>query len=100
MYWPTRTWYNCLVGDDPNHAIVRASLRTLRQRREQVCYTPQNLVEFWRVCTRPVAVNGFGLSVAETDRRGSVIERLFVLLPDRPEIHAEWRNLDATSLIP
>ncbi len=65
----------------------------LRQRREPVCYTPQNLVEFWRVCTRPVSANGFGLSVAETDRRAKVIERLFTLLPDRPEIHTEWRSL-------
>ncbi|MBU4273561.1 MAG: hypothetical protein KKE86_05215 [Planctomycetes bacterium] len=31
--------------------------------------------------------------MAETDRRAKVIERLFTLLPDRPEIHAEWRNL-------
>ena len=31
--------------------------------------------------------------MAETDRRAKVIERLFVLLPDRPEIHTEWRSL-------
>ena len=33
---------------DPNHLVVRSSLRELQQRREQVCYTPQNLVEFSR----------------------------------------------------
>ena len=82
-----------LQRGDPEHSVVRSSLRKLQQRREQVCYTAQNLVEFWRVCTRPASVNGFGLSVAETDRRAKVIERLFTLLPDRPEIHAEWRNL-------
>ncbi len=82
-----------LHRDDPDHSVVRSSLRTLQQRREQVCYTAQNLVEFWRVCTRPISVNGFGLSVAETDRRAKLIERLFTLLPDRPEIHAEWRRL-------
>ncbi len=82
-----------LQRDDPNHALIRASLRTLWQRAEQVCYTPQNLVEFWRVCTRPASVNGFGLSVAETHRRAKVIERLFELLPDGPEIHPAWRSL-------
>jgi predicted nucleic acid-binding protein len=82
-----------LQRGDPEHSIVRSSLRTLQQRREQVCYTAQNLVEFWRVCTRPATANGFGLSVAETDRRAKVIERLFTLLPDRPEIHIEWRKL-------
>ena len=82
-----------LQRGDPEHSIVRSSLRTLQQRREQVCYTAQNLVEFWRVCTRPASVNGFGLSVPETDRRAKVIERLFTLLPDRAEVHTEWRQL-------
>jgi predicted nucleic acid-binding protein len=82
-----------LQRGDPEHSIVRTALRALQQRHEQVCYTAQNLVEFWRVCTRPTSVNGFGLSVAETDRRAKVIERLFALLPDRPEIHTEWRRL-------
>jgi predicted nucleic acid-binding protein len=78
---------------DADHFVVRSSLRTLQQRREQVCYTAQNLVEFWRVCTRPKSANGFGLSIAETDRRARLVERLFTLLPDRPEIHTEWRRL-------
>jgi predicted nucleic acid-binding protein len=78
---------------DPDHSLVRAAIRSLRQGGERVCYTPQNLVEFWRVCTRPAAANGFGLSVAETDRRAKIIERLFTLLPDRPEVHTEWRRL-------
>jgi predicted nucleic acid-binding protein len=81
---------------DPEHSLVRSSLRTLQQRREQLCYVPQNLVEFWRVCTRPISANGFGLSVAETDRRARLIERLFTLLPDRAEIHSEWRSLVVT----
>lgn len=82
-----------LQRGDPDHSVVRSSLRTLQQRREEVCFLPQNLVEFWRACTRPTSVNGFGLSVSETDRWAKVIERLFTLLPDRPEIHAQWRKL-------
>jgi predicted nucleic acid-binding protein len=89
----TNVLLRALQRGDPDHALVRASLRTLWGRGEQVCYTPQNLVEFWRSCTRPVSVNGFGLSIAETNRRARVIERLLVLLPDRPEIHLEWRRL-------
>jgi predicted nucleic acid-binding protein len=78
---------------DPSNAIIKASLRALWQRREQVCYTPQNMVEFWRVCTRPAADNGFGLSVPETDARARLIERIFTLLPDGPDIHALWRQI-------
>jgi predicted nucleic acid-binding protein len=80
----------------PEHAIVRSALRTLNQRSETVCYLPQNLVEFWRVCTRPLSANGMGLSISETDRRARIIERVFSLLPERPEFHAVWRDLVVT----
>ena len=59
-------------------------------------YAPQNLVEFWRVCTRPVSANGFGLSIAETNGRAKVIERLFILAPDMPDVHTQWRGLVVT----
>ena len=82
-----------LQRSDPEHWLVRAALRTLHGRGERICFAPQNLVEFWCVCTRPTSANGFGLTVAETDRRARVIERLFVLLPDGPAVHAQWRHL-------
>jgi predicted nucleic acid-binding protein len=78
---------------DSEHGLVRAALTTLRRRGEQICFAPQNLVEFWRVCTRPASANGFGLTVAETDIRARMIERLFILLPDGPAVHLEWRRL-------
>lgn len=78
---------------DPEHVTVRNALRRLRGQGEQICFAPRNLVEFWRVCTRPAAVNGFGLTTEETDRRARVIERLFLLLPDGPAVHAQWRRL-------
>ncbi len=49
----------------------------LSGRGERILYAPQNLVEFWRACTRPMSANGFGLSVVETNRRAKVIERLY-----------------------
>lgn len=87
-----------VVRTDPQHALIRAALRTLRQRGEQqqLCYTPQNLVEFWRTCTPPVAQNGYGLTIAETDYLACGIERLFTLLPESPAIHTEWRQLVMT----
>jgi predicted nucleic acid-binding protein len=79
---------------DPQHTLVRQALRTLWKRGDRFCYTSQILGEFWNVCTRPGAARGgFGLSVAETDRRTRLIERLYLLLPDTPTVHAEWRRL-------
>jgi len=78
---------------DPDYPVVRAAIRKLWQRGEEVCYASQNLVEFWNVCTRPPMANGFGLTLAKTERRARSIERLFTLLEDSPAIHIEWRRL-------
>lgn len=89
----TNVLLRLLQRGDPDHTTICSALRTLHQRGEQICFAPQNLVEFWCVCTRPTSANGFGLTVAETDRRVRVIERLFTLLPDGPAVHVEWRRL-------
>lgn len=33
------------------------------------------------------------MSLSEADRGVSLLERLFTLLPDTPEVHEEWRRL-------
>ena len=81
---------------DPSYTQVRTALHALRARGTRLCFTSQNLVEFWNVCTRPADQNGFGLSIAETNRRAQVIESTLVLLPDNPQIHEEWRRLVIT----
>jgi hypothetical protein len=48
--------------------------------------TPQNIAEFWNVCTRPIEVNGLGLSVELTDRDTNQLEQFFVILPDATEV--------------
>ncbi len=78
---------------DPNFSVIRNALRALRTSGTRLCYTSQNLAEFWNVCTRSAAQNGYGLSIAESDRRAQLIEAGFVLLPDTGLIHAEWRRL-------
>ncbi len=79
---------------DPNHIFVRDGIYSLLLNGEEVCYTSQNLGEFWNVCTRPTtARSGFGLSIEETNRRAQVIERYFTFLPDSEAIHTEWRRL-------
>lgn len=79
-----------------NHSLnptVRSALQTLRFDQNQLHITAQNCVEFWNVATRPLAKNGFGLSLIQSERSLRRIERLFQLLPDRPETYAEWRRL-------
>lgn len=78
---------------DHDYAAVRGALEVLWARGEELCFTSQNLVEFWNVCTRPIASNGFGLAIAETDERAKLIESRFRFLPDNERVHAEWRRL-------
>ena len=41
------------------------------RRSDVLCYTSQNVGEFWNACTRPLDRNGYGLSPKETDRRAN-----------------------------
>jgi predicted nucleic acid-binding protein len=73
-------------NDDPQQPIIGG-------QGVRLCYTSQTLAEFWNASTRPANKNGFGLTVAETDRLARVIERDFELLPDSRETHERWRAL-------
>ena len=79
--------------DDPHHDLVQASVDVLTSRGSQLCYTAQNISEFWNVSTRSAGHNGFGLSIQETDARVQAIERVMTFLPDNEQIYGIWRQL-------
>jgi len=43
---------------DASYPVADRAVVELHRRGETVHSTPQNLVEFWNVATRPVAANG------------------------------------------
>lgn len=74
-------------------AIINAILNA-RADNKTICYTPQILAEFWNVCTRPASARGgFGLSVAQTERKVNLIQKYFELLPDTLQTFTEWRKI-------
>jgi|SRR6185295_8348637 len=80
----------------PGHPMHKAALDAvdiLRTRGEQLYVVPQNLVEFWAVATRPLSVNGLGMTPAQAQSELSRIKSLFRLLPDTPAIYDEWETL-------
>lgn len=81
---------------EPTYLQVRTAVRALRARGAVLCFTSQNLAEFWNVCTRPADRNGLGLSIAEANRRAQLIESTFKLLADNEQVHHEWRRLIVT----
>jgi predicted nucleic acid-binding protein len=72
---------------------VTAAIDILLAQGIELCYTSQNLGEFWNVSTRPALGNGFGLSPEEADRKAKSFEKRLRLLPDDPLVHREWRTL-------
>lgn len=86
-------WVKPDHGEYPT--IVSATDAVLRHDGV-LCYTSQNVAEFWNACTRPADRNRYGLSPDETDRRARVFEAKLRLLPDNLAVHEEWRKILVT----
>ena len=71
----------------PMRQTAMTALTNLLRSGDRVCVTPQNIIEFWNVCTRPVERNGLGLTPGEADREAWRLEVLLTLLPDVPAIY-------------
>jgi predicted nucleic acid-binding protein len=82
---------------DPAFAIAYNAIVELHHRAEIVYVTPQNFIEFRNVATRPVALNGLGLSVAVAEGTAAGFETRFPLLPDTPDIFPAWKLVVHTS---
>ena len=81
----------------PDHAVIRNAVRNLKVMGETGHYTSQNLGEFWNVTTRPASARGGACqSPVAAHRAARVLERVAILLPDTPEVHAEWRRMLVT----
>ena len=77
----------------PYDEMVAAAVERLAAGGTLLFYALQNAAEFWNVCTRPVERNGLGLDIEEADRRLRLIERQFLLLPERAAAYSEWRRI-------
>ena len=82
---------------DLSFPAIEASIARLAHEGSVLCYTSQNLAEFWNVLTRPAGRNGYGLTPAQADVYAQQVERRFRLLVDNVAIHEEWRKLLVTS---
>ncbi len=82
-----------LQPEDREFSVVVRAVDTLSDKGVTLCYTIQNLAEFWNVTTRPGNRNGYGLSLEEADARAHSIETRFRLLPDDANVYLAWRHL-------
>ena len=70
---------------DAQHAVATRAVLELHRRNDVLNVTPQVLVEFRNVATRPVAVNGLGLSIVDTEAKAATFEVRFPLLAETLE---------------
>src|ERR1035441_528771 len=78
--------------DDPEAPTVEAALDRLMLSEADLCYTSQNLGEFWNTMTRPANRNGYELSTEEADIRAKDVEAWFDLLPDSLAVHKDRKS--------
>ncbi|MFO0847116.1 MAG: PIN domain-containing protein [Gemmataceae bacterium] len=81
-------------ASDPLHPVVKRAVDALGTPGEKLVTAPQNVAEFWNVCTRPASPRGgLGLSVADAEVRLRDVEQRFALLAEPPATYAVWRGM-------
>src|SRR6478672_1699693 len=78
---------------DAFHAVATRAVLELHRRGEVLHVTPQVLIEFRSVATRPAAVNGLGLSAVDIESLAQTFEATFPLLPETPDIYLAWKAI-------
>jgi predicted nucleic acid-binding protein len=73
--------------------VARSALKGLHRRGFRLCVAPQNVREFWNVCTRPTDLNGLGMSPSGAERHTRLLEKYFTILPDSLASYSTWRAL-------
>ncbi len=74
------------------HAVALAALAHLRYTNDTLCLVPQVIYEFWVVATRPLDVNGLGMSAAEAERDVEKLIERFRLFRDERGIFDRWQQ--------
>ncbi len=79
--------------ESAEHQAVQLQLKTFLENGETSVLSPQNIFEFYSVATRPIGVNGLGLSVEDTYQEIQGLKSLFSILPDNKNLMDKWLKL-------
>lgn len=75
------------------HPVAFSALQRLIAAGHQIHIVPQNVYEFWVVCTRPRDANGLGKGLEEAVADLKNIEALFQWIDDTPAVFDALRSL-------
>jgi predicted nucleic acid-binding protein len=84
---------------DAQHHLATAATLQIISNGDDVFLTPQTLVEFWSVATRPVANNGLDWEPSRVEQQIQTFLRRFRLVEDIAAIFDSWRGLVAAHAV-
>jgi predicted nucleic acid-binding protein len=85
---------------EPGHVMHQQAVdavKLLARHHHRLHIVPQNLYEFWVVCTRPVDVNGLGKTESEASSELANVKALFLWLDETPTVYGTWERLVAST---
>ena len=77
----------------PRYSLAVNSVASLIARGDKCVITPQILIEFWVVATRPIEVNGLGWNVEQTNFKINRLVDQFGLIEETEAIFPQWLDL-------
>jgi predicted nucleic acid-binding protein len=80
-------------SNHPHQSAALQAIKLLGAREPQICVSPQVLIEFYAISTRPT--NGLNLTPDHALAQVENIKRRFHLLADIPDIFPQWESLIA-----
>ena len=78
---------------DANHPVAARAVLELHRQGRALHLTPQVLIEFRNVATRPNSLNGLRLSTVDAKAQAAGFEASFLLLPESPAIFPAWKAI-------
>lgn len=80
----------------PHHPLcllANKAIDRLRLKGHPLHLVPQNFMELWVVATRPLDLNGLGMSVAAVLAEFTRLENFFTVLPETEDVYPAWKRL-------
>lgn len=78
---------------DQDYDVAQYAIAQLHRLGESLRTSPQNLIEFWNVATRPAVVNGLGYTTTVAEVFAARFEEAFPVLPETTEIYPAWKAI-------
>ena len=82
-----------IEADSPDSLLANRAIIKIFADGDECLITPQVLVEFWSVVTRPVTVNGLGLTGKQCQKYINGFLQSFMLIQENSDIFPYWLQL-------